>query len=80
MSAALKSLSKYYNSYKVIDPKNFDPKDLYENLVKNLIPSLGLIAQELTDPSTPMTQFTVQMISNGLVTKEKFININIINS
>jgi len=80
MSAALKSLSKYYNSYKVIDPNNFDPKDLYENLVKNLIPSLGLIAQELTDSSTPMTQFTVQMISNGLVTKEKFININIINS
>ena len=80
MSAALESLSKYYNSYKVIDPNNFDPKDLYQNLVKNLIPSLGLIAQELTDPSTPMTQFTVQMISNGLVTKEKFININIINS
>ena len=80
MSAALKSLSKYYNSYKVIDPNNFDPKDLYENLVKNLIPSLALIAHELTDPSTPMTQFTVQMISNGLVTKEKFININIINS
>jgi len=80
MIAALESLSKYYNSYKVIDPNNFDPKDLYENLVKNLIPSLGLIAQELTDSSTPMTQFTVQMISNGLVTKEKFININIINS
>ena len=80
MSAALESLSKYYNSNKVIDPNNFDPKDLYQNLVKNLIPSLGLIAQELTDPSTPMTQFTVQMISNGLVTKEKFININIINS
>ena len=77
MSAALKSLSKYYNSYKVIDPNNFDPKDLYENLVKNLIPSLGLIAQELTDPSTPMTQFTVQMISNALVTKEKFIEVNL---
>ena len=77
MSAALKSLSKYYNSYKVIDTNNFDPKDLYQNLVKNLIPSLGLIAQELTDPSTPMTQFTVQMISNGLVTKEKFIEVNL---
>ena len=77
MSAALEALSKYYNSYKVIDPNNFDPKDLYENLVKNLIPSLGLIAQELTDPSTPMTQFTVQMISNALVTKEKFIEVNL---
>ena len=77
MSAALKSLSKYYNSYKVIDPKNFDPSNLYEDLVKNLIPSLGLITQELTDPSIPMTQFTVQMISNGLVSKEKFIEVNL---
>ena len=75
MSVGLESLSKYYNSYKVIDPNNFDPSNLYEDLVKNLIPSLGLIAQELTDPSTPMTQFTVQMISNGLVSKEKFIEV-----
>ena len=77
MSAALESLSKYYNSYKVIDSKNFDPSNLYEDLIKNLIPSLGLITQELTDPSIPMTQFTVQMISNGLVSKEKFIEVNL---
>ncbi len=77
MSAALESLSKYYNNYKVIDPKNFDPKNLYEDLVKNLVPSLSLIAQELNDPSTPTTQFTVQMISSGLVSKEKFIEVNL---
>ena len=77
MSAALDSLSKYYNNYKTIDPNNFDPKGLYEDLFKNLVPSLGLIAQELTDPSTPMTQFTVQMISSGLVSKEKFIEVNL---
>jgi hypothetical protein len=34
--ALLVSLSKYYNSYKVIDPNNFDPGNLYEDLVKKL--------------------------------------------
>ena len=47
MSAALKSLSKYYNSYKVIDPKNFDPSNLYEDLVKNLTPYLKEVQKTL---------------------------------
>ena len=77
MSKALPALAKFYNNYKKINPKKFDPKKLYDKFLKELVPALGLMASEITDPTTPTTHFTIQVIKEKLVTKDKYIEVNL---
>ena len=77
MSKALPALAKFYNNYKKIDPKKFEPKKLYDKFVKELVPALELMAKEIPDPSTPTTHFTTLLIFEKHVTEKKFIEVNL---
>ena len=77
MSQALDAFAGFYNNYKKIDPKKFDPQTLYETLVKDLVPALGLMVEEISDESTPTTHFTIKVITEGLVTEKKFTEVNL---
>ena len=79
----LKSLEKFSNLYKDYRILNFESSDLnkkdYEHNVKLLIESLKHIASVLEefDDTTPTTQITFQVITEGFVTEKQFTDVQL---
>ena len=77
MNEGLRLLGDFYNNYETIDPKKFDPNELYKKLIKEIIPALQIITDNLTDETIPITQITIGVISEGFVKEAKFIEVNL---
>ena len=75
---SLEKFSKLYKDYKIL---NFDSgnikKEDFENNTKLILSSLGHLAPiiEEFDNTTPTTQITFQVITEGFVTKKKFTDV-----
>jgi hypothetical protein len=77
---SLEKFSKFYKDYKIL---NFDSgnmnKDDLENNTKLLLSSLKYLLPIIDefDNTTPTTQITFQVITEGFVTKEEFTNVQL---
>ena len=77
---SLEKFSKLYKDYKIL---NFDSGDIkegdFESNTKLILSSLGHLAPiiEEFDNTTPTTQITFQVITEGFVTKKKFTDVQL---
>ncbi len=77
--SALKKFSKLYKDYKLLDfSKDLNQKD-YSHNVKLLLNSLKELAPiiEDIDPSTPTTQITFQVISEGFTSEKRWTEVQL---
>ena len=79
----LKSLEKFSRLYKDYKILNFDSGDInkeeFENNTKLILSSLKHLAPiiEEFDNTTPATQITFQVITEGFVTKKEFTDVQL---
>lgn len=79
----LKSLEKFSNLYKDYKILNFDSgnikKEDFENNTKLILSSLQHLAPiiEEFDSTTPATQITFQVITEGFVTEKEFTDVQL---
>ena len=75
---ALKNFAKLYEEYKVLnfENKNFNKEDFRKNhaLLLTSVKHLGELAGDV-DGSTPTSLITFQVIAEGLVTKERYVEV-----
>ena len=76
-----KIISKFYNDYEIIkfgDPEKMKSqqtamKAQMEGLVNNVLPALVKVGE--TNSSMPVGMFLASLVSEGLIKKEKFIEV-----
>ena len=77
---SLEKFSKLYEDYKILnfDSKNIKKED-FENNTKLILSSLQNLVPiiEEFDNTTPTTQITFQVITEGFVTKKKFTDVQL---
>ena len=79
-SKSLKNFSKLYQDYKILnfEDGNLNKKDFDHNftLMKECIAHLVPLIDEFGD-TTPVTQITMQVIVEGFVDEQKFIDVQL---
>ena len=77
---SLEKFSKLYKDYKILNFENKNIKkedyDFNTNLILTSLQHLAPIIEEFDD-STPSTQITFQVITEGFVTEKEFTNVQL---
>jgi hypothetical protein len=81
----LKEFSNLYRDYKILpfgmENRNFDDfkKDFEnnQNLILSSLKCLNTIMEKEFDETTPTTQITFQVVTEGFVTEKKFIDVQL---
>jgi len=77
---ALKNFAKLYEEYKILnfEKNNFSKEDFKKNhaLLLTSVKHLGELTEEVEE-STPTTLITFQVIAEGFVTKERYVDVQL---
>ena len=77
---ALKHFAKLYEEYKILnfEKNNFSKEDFKKNhaLLLTSVKHLGELTEEVEE-STPTTLITFQVIAEGFVTKERYVDVQL---
>tara|TARA_B110000977_G_scaffold160628_1_gene205133 strand:+ start:416 stop:787 length:372 start_codon:yes stop_codon:yes gene_type:complete len=77
---ALKHFAKLYEEYKILnfEKNNFSKEDFKKNhaLLLTSVKHLGELTEEVEE-STPSTLITFQVIAEGFVTKERYVDVQL---